>query len=166
MCPLWSSTESIDEIDDIFSVKNDFDDRNEMLRNLKLYGSNNDSDEPNNDDTRNVQSVDSFSSPISGPKFPPSGRDANFEKLSNPTDTLLVKNLVVGIRQPELQEIFKVFLKDIVLIRVLDNKFNGEAVVEFKNVEAAENVKRQMNGIEYKRHPLVLEFANKEDLLY
>ncbi|XP_044749828.1 NF-kappa-B-activating protein-like [Coccinella septempunctata] len=144
-------------------VRNNYDDQNEMLRKLKEYGSNIDSDNPENDNKR-TDSVDSLSSGLAGPKFPSQGRHSS-GKLCTPTDTLHVKNLVVGIRQPELQDIFRVFLNDIVLIRVLDNKFNGEAVVAFKNVEAAQKAWSQMNGVEYKRLPLVLEFSNKEDLL-
>ncbi|XP_045474541.1 uncharacterized protein DDB_G0283697-like [Harmonia axyridis] len=143
-------------------VKNDYNDQNEMMRKLKLFGSTNDIDGPDNDDIKRPDSIDSLAS-VEMPKLPSQGRDVN--SISRTTDTLHVKNLVVGIRQPELQEIFRVFLNEIILIRVLDNKFNGEAIVEFKTVEAAERAWRQMNGVEYKRLPLVLEFADKEDFL-
>ncbi|KAK9873187.1 hypothetical protein WA026_021420 [Henosepilachna vigintioctopunctata] len=97
--------------------------------------------------------------------LPPPPQDRVSSKFMVPTNTLHVKNLIQGVQLHDLEEIFAIFLNDIVMFHILDTKYRGEAVVECKTVEAAGSIWKQLNGVPYKKLPLILEFANKEDLV-
>ncbi|KAL3270013.1 hypothetical protein HHI36_009070 [Cryptolaemus montrouzieri] len=142
-------------------VEADLDNQTELLNKLRICRPYSEALQ----EIRNTDEDDSFKSPLSEPKFPlfPQKPNLTSSKILHPTNILHVKNLVQGVRQPDLQELFEVFLNDIVLIRVLEGKFKGEAIVEFKSIDGAMQFWRQMNGFEYRNLPLVLEFVTKED---
>ncbi|XP_044256101.1 RNA-binding protein 41-like isoform X2 [Tribolium madens] len=85
----------------------------------------------------------------------------NYDK-GTPCSVLFLKNLANGVAQSDLERVFQKFTKEILSIRVMTGRMQGQVFIEMTDEKTAGHIIDQYNGLVIKNKPIIIQFGRKK----